>query len=97
MVRWFWLRVLGCELVLIKGVVMKITNRLFINVLFSLLGYLVAVFLIKMFISAQSNAAILGIIIFGLSPIVQYKFKNINPIILFLINFCATFILGLIL
>jgi len=83
-------------LVLIKGAEMKITKKLFINVLFSLLGYLVAIFLIKMFINSKSNAATLGIIIFGLTPILHYKFRNVNPLILFFINFSATFILGLI-
>ncbi|MCZ2224122.1 MAG: hypothetical protein LC122_10900 [Chitinophagales bacterium] len=75
---------------------MKLEKEFYISVLSSLLGYIGGIITIKLFFYNPSNAEYFGIIFFSLSPILNYKIKNINPFILFLLNFCATFILGLI-
>lgn len=72
-------------------------KKIYLAVLFSVLGYILANLFVKILGISESNYAMYGIIFVGLSASLYKKSGKITPLVFFLINFICTIILVLLL
>lgn len=76
---------------------MNDNKKIFLAVLFSVLGFILAIFIVKTIFSSENNYAMYGIILVGLSPLLFKIFKKNTPLVFFLTNFIGTMFLAFLL